>query len=301
MANVTDLLIRDFDLDGLPDLIVLQPNKLSVYGRAKLGESWSLLTALDVPEGMTGLMAADLDRDTRKATAAPSPAGGDGANSSVKFNRVLSGTATCHEADPDIVVFGDAGVLVVRNDSEVTGDAPKLVVVANEELGQLTKVAQGVLVDVDQDADLDLVLSSAQGITLWEAGGKLSYTNISEWSTLPPADVAATALVAVDWDRDVDIDIVLAGPGGDVVGLLENQRHAEFRWTPFDDSFEQLGRPDALALLEADGNLSWDLLSAGERGVRLFLTATPASGNGEVAVRGIDHRSGTSRRVGVGL
>ena len=42
-----------------------------------------------------------------------------------------------------------------------------------------------------------------------------------------------------------------------------------------------LPRVDAagsVALVEADGNVSWDLLSAGERGIQLTLTATPRAG-----------------------
>ena len=35
-----------------------------------------------------------------------------------KFDSVLAETAACHDADPDIVVYGDAGVLVVRNDTQ---------------------------------------------------------------------------------------------------------------------------------------------------------------------------------------
>ena len=110
----------------------------------------------------------------------------------------------------------------------------------------------------------------------------MEYKDISVWSQLPPADVPVTTMVAVDWDRDVDIDIVVAEPTGKVVGLLENLRHAEFRWSPFDAAYQRLGVRRVVALVEADGNVSWDLLSAGERGVQLTLTATPRSGRGEL-------------------
>jgi hypothetical protein len=277
LSGVEDMLAMDFDLNGLPDLLVLQPGKLTLFAQTKLGEPWTEIASLEVPAGMHHVLAADLDRDRRKAMSAPSP-GNDANAAAPQFDRVLSETATCHDADPDIVIYGDAGVLVVRNDTEVEGNQPKLVAVANEGLQKLTRVTAGVLVDVDHDGDLDLVWSSQQGITIWAAGGKLQYTDISAWSKLPPAEVAVTTMVAVDWDRDVDIDVVMAEPTGKVVGLLENLRHAEFRWTPFDATYQGLGNPTCVALVEADGNASWDLLSAGQRGVQLLLTATPRSG-----------------------
>ena len=62
------------------------------------------------------------------------------------------------------------------------------------------------------------------------------------------------------------------------MGLLENQRHGEFRWVPFPAEYQALQQPTALALVEADGNVSWDLVSAGSKGVHVTLTATPRAG-----------------------
>lgn len=280
LTDVRDLRVMDFTLNGIPDLLILRRGIMELWTRAEANGPWELTAALDVPEGMQGILAADLDRDSRKTISAPAAGGstsaGDAAN--VQFDRVLSETATCHDADPDVIVYGAEGVWVVRNDLEKPGDEPKWVVVPNEGLSQLTNVTACLLVDVEQDADLDLIVASDQGVTIWEAGAKLTYTDISQWSSLPPAEIAVTAMVAVDWDRDVDIDIVLADASGRSVGILENLRHAEFRWVPFDDQFEQLRGPSSLALLEADGNVSWDLLAAGPRGVHLFLTSTPRSG-----------------------
>lgn len=276
LSGVLDMLVMDFDLDGLPDVAVLQPGKLTLFAQTQRGADWAELASLEVPDGLHRMLAADLDTDRRKAMSVPTPSGDPNA-AVASFDRVLSDTGTCHDADPDIILYGEAGVLIVRNDTEVEGDQPKLAAVACEGLEQLTQVTAGVLADVDHDADLDLLFSSAQGITIWSATGKLAYQNVSQWSQLPPADVAVTSMVAVDWDRDVDIDIVLVEPTGQVVGVLENMRHAEFRWTPFDAAFEALHSPSSVAVLEADGNVSWDLLSAGANGVQLCLTATPRS------------------------
>ena len=137
-----------------------KPGKLTLFTQAKRGEPWTEVASLDVPAGMHRLLAADLDRDRRKAMSAPSP-GSETNAGAPKFDRVLSETDLCHDADPDIVVYGEAGVLVVRNDTEAEGDQPKLVAVANEGMQKLTQVTAGVLVDVDHDADLDVILSVA--------------------------------------------------------------------------------------------------------------------------------------------
>ena len=276
VTDAVDLKVMDFTLNGLPDILVLEPGRLRLFGRDKLDQPWKELASLDVPAGMRGILAADLDRDERKSAAAPS-SGGRG-NSDVQFDRVISGTAVCHEADPDIVVYGDAGALVIRNDFGKEGDGPKLVPVDNPALQSLSKATCGVLFDLDEDGDLDMAASSAQGLTLWENDGNMVFTDISQFSQLPPADVPLTSMLAVDWDRDADIDLVLGEPSGQVTGWLKNLRHGEFVWTAFDSAYEQLRKPQQLALLEADGNVSWDLLSVGQEGVNLFLTATPRSG-----------------------
>ena len=277
LAAVEDMLVMDFDLNGLPDLLVLQPNKLIQLTQAKRGEPWSEVASLEVPAGMHRLLAADLDRDRRSSRSVASP-GDDASAGAAEFDHVAAEAGACHDADPDIVVYGDTGVVIVRNDTEPEGNPPKFVAVPNEGLQKLICVTAGVLVDLDHDSDLDVIVSSQQGITIWQAGGKWEYKDISAWSRLPPGDVPVTTMVAVDWDRDGDIDVVAAEPTGKVVGLLENLRHAEFRWAPFDAAYRNLGTPSCVALVEADGNVSWDLLSAGERGVYLVLTATPRSG-----------------------
>ncbi len=277
LSDVLDMQVMDFSLNGLPDILVLQPGKLRVLGHAKPDQAWTELASIDVPPGSTGVLAADLDRDRRKSLSAPAGESKRGEGEAV-FDRVVSATDTCHDADPDIVVYGAAGVLVLRNELDAEGDAAKLVVVENEALQKLTQVSTGVLLDMDHDGDLDLVFSSAQGVTLWQAGAKMTYTNTSEFSQLPPTDVLFSTMVAVDWDRDADIDVVIGEPSGKLAGYLENMRHGEFRWTALDAKYGQLDQPRQLALLEADGNVSWDLMSAGDNGVQLYLTATPRSG-----------------------
>jgi len=296
LPGVLDVLLMDFDLDGLPDLLVLQPGKLRILSRVKLGGSWDELCSLDVPAGMNRLMAADLDRDRKKSTPVAPTAEAGAAGTAVRFDKIVTEDKACHYADPDIVVYGTDGVLVVRNAMESAESASKLVAVPNEGLAQLKNVTAGVLVDFDHDGDLDLVFCCDRGVTLWEGIEKLTFTDVSEFSTLPPAGSAITSLVAVDWDRDVDIDLMACDANGTLVGYLENLRHGQFKWTSFDAAYEQMKQPRSLAVLEADGNASWDLLGAGPNGVVLALTATPKARI--VNLRKLHHLS-TSPQTGV--
>ncbi|MCA9165421.1 MAG: CRTAC1 family protein, partial [Planctomycetales bacterium] len=133
-------------------------------------------------------------------------------------------------------------------------------------------------IDIEHDGDLDLVTSSAEGIRVWSNRGNMSFDNISEFSVLPPADVSMATMVAVDWDRDVDLDIVASGPQADSLGVLENVRHGQFRWRPLGDEFTKFASASSLSLVDADSNVSWDLVAVGESGAALLQTATPLPG-----------------------
>ena len=60
------------------------------------------------------------------------------------------------DADVDVVVYGEQGILILRNDK--TGNGRELVPVAQPDLTELGDVSQAILVDFDHDSDLDLVL-----------------------------------------------------------------------------------------------------------------------------------------------
>ena len=279
LPGVIDLRVMDFNLDGRPDVLALQPSRLVLLTQAASGSVWEEHASLDLPAGMRGMLTADLDGDRRQykpqstdGQAVQIDHVGTDANNA---DKTVANPDTCYGAYPDIVVFGDGGVEVVRNDCSAEGDAPRLVPVTDAELQSVNSITAGALVDIDHDSDLDLVLGTKSGMSIWLAAGKWHYQNISDRSQLPPSDTAITTMVAVDWDRDVDIDIVVSEPTGRVCGWLENLRHAEFRWRPFEAEYQQLGSPSCLAVLEADGNVSWDLLAAGQHGVQVALTSTP--------------------------
>ena len=59
---------------------------------------------------------------------------------------------------------------------------------------------------------------------MWANRGDMRFYNVTSRSQLPPAELQATSLVAVDWGGDLDLDILVADPNTSTIGVLENLR-----------------------------------------------------------------------------
>ncbi|HEY3964300.1 MAG TPA: CRTAC1 family protein [Planctomycetaceae bacterium] len=274
LPDVHDVNLSDVDQDGLVDVIAITSGELAVLSRTALAEPWRKSIAVPVHDPMRGLLVADLDRDIiakakpvvdAKAALPKSPEPAE-----MKHN--------CQIADVDVVVFGPAGVQIFRNDLNDDGGRTFVPVEQPAELEALRDVLAGVLADIDHDGDLDLILSARSGLSLWSNVGQLQFADISNRSGLPTADLAATSLVAVDWDRDLDIDILVSGPTGKPAGWLENLRHGALRWREFGPQLNKLSGSSCLNILEADSHPSWDVIGAGRSGLQLARTITEPGG-----------------------
>lgn len=253
-TGLLDVAVDDFDLDGLTDLAVLSESQLVVT--RFVNDSPQELMSYNVPPGFQSLIAADLDADSE--TTSPAPAG-----------------LPCHDADPDVVLFGPEGLLVLENRRDA--DSRTFIPVEqNDEFNAIKGVRTAAFADFDLDGDLDLVVSADQGMSLWANVGGLKFENRTSRSSLPP--FAPTKLLPVDIDRDVDIDILLCGADGPA-GYLENLRHGNLRWRPCDAN----AVANAIEIIDADGNASWDLLAATDQGLALLRTQTSESGRWTVA------------------
>lgn len=274
LPGAKEVNLSDIDQDGLVDVIAITAGELVIVSRSALSEPWRKSISAPVREPMQGLLVADLDRDTI-VKAKPV------ADTKVALPNVAQTVDvkhTCQIADVDVVAFGPAGVQVFRNDLMDDGQRTLVLVEQSAELSALRDVLAGLLADVDHDGDLDLILSSRAGVSIWSNVGQLQFADISNRSGLPSPDLAATSLVAVDWDRDLDIDVVISGPAGKPAGWLENLRHGALRWRDFEPRLNQLTGSACLKLLEADSHPSWDLIGAGRSGLHLARTTTEPGG-----------------------
>ena len=288
LAGVKDLNLSDVDLDGKSDVVALTERELTVFARTAAVDPWKNLISVSVREPMRGLLVADLDRDEnvhvkpiaeRGALPAAKPQATAEAADAKK--EAAPGKVACQPGDVDVVVFGPAGVQVFRNDVDDAGKRTFLPVEQTPEFEALRDVLAGVLADVDHDGDLDLILSAKAGISVWANLGQLKFSDITKRSTLPPPELAATSLVAVDWDRDLDTDILVSGPTNVPAGWLENLRHGGMRWRGFEGDLAELTGSASLNLVDVDGNASWDVIGGGSKGLHLARTRTPYPGQVE--------------------
>lgn len=263
LLGVSDVKLADFDLDGRLDVVALRETVVEIYGRPQEHGDWRRIVASPLPSGFARVLPADLEQDARsRSQIGPEPArGAEGASA-----------RSCRRADLEFIVYGEAGLAILRNESTEDERSRSLKVESPEAFSNLGPVSAASIVDFDYDGDLDLVVSSGQGLSLWVNRGGLKFDSVGAASELPPAELHATAIAPVDWDRDADLDLILAGQNGEPAGWLENLRCGKFHWRPFADEFSSLTGADSVAVLDADGNGSWALAVGGEAGLNVVRT-----------------------------
>jgi len=286
LADVRALRLEDFDLDGRPDIVAVQPKRVTVFRGGKQSTPWTTICALDLPMEVSGLVVADLDRDFRENPALLPVSGKSRNNNKTKSTAQGKGSnasgskSRFHNSDVDLIVYGPGGIVVLRNRLDRKTRKRSLEIVKQDaKFAAIKKVTAATLADVDHDGDLDIVCSSDRGLTVWSNRGNLTFQEITSRSVLPPAEMQFTSLVPVDFNRDVSIDILACGPSA-TTGILENTLHGRFRWRAFDKTFGNMSPAPAqtLAVVDVDANVSWDVLSGGQQGIAVVRTRTPNSG-----------------------
>jgi hypothetical protein len=277
LGEIRDLDLADFDLDGRLDVLALAASKLSVWSRKDDPAVWQEIASLPAND-FKGLVVQDLDADFDETTLAVyGPAGPavPGAGAPPLKER-------CPTADVDVALYGGSGVLLIENRFDAQTKQRTLIAVAADKLPAGPLAVQAMTcADLEADGDLDLALSTASGLRLWRNSGEWQFADMSERSVLPEGLSDASQLLAVDLDRDVDIDLVVAAPSGG--GWLENLRHGQFLWHGFAQELPDLKAARAIDVLDQDGNAKWDLLTGGEQGVRLSPLTGPPAGAIETA------------------
>ena len=248
LPDAVDIVLMDFTLDDTLEVLILRQVTLEVYSAATGG--WELIASCPVPTGMAKLMVVDLDRDTQ------------GTNS-----------AGFEISDEDLLVYGPGGYRLLENKQGKDPQQRQLVVHDSQlPLDPDTPVQQAVAVDLEHDGDLDLVLATAAGISSWTNQESWNFVDSTRQS-LPENENRYTSLAAIDWDRNMLVDILVAGRDHPP-GRLENLRHGRFRWQ---DLGKELGVTEGarqLLVCELDGNGSWDLVTCHDGGISVTLTRT---------------------------
>ena len=259
--GVRDLAVIDLDLDGRIDGVTLHEGRIVAvmpFSPKSSDEKPSLVNT--VISGDYGhLRAVDLDDDV-----------------DAKLKDRPKDAAGCLLADPDLIVFGPAGVKFFENRVSKEGLREFIEKPVGDALGSLRSVGDVIPADLDLDGDLDFFTITFNGIRLWSNRSNWTFEEITSRSKLPPAIFFPSAAAVCDWDKDTDLDILIAG--AEEVGLLENLRHGRFRWRELDDGFKQLTRPMSIQIEDLDSNGSWDIIGSGPTGVQIVFTQITARG-----------------------
>lgn len=254
LKNVKQVHVVDIDIDHLllKDVVVVQDDRISVWSEAIDGEPiWAEVVSLNMsdnglPSNLSGICLFDLDRDAAVIEYAS-----------------VGEKMLCADADLDILAYGAEGLVVLRNDVPKEGDnigVPMLVPVKQSEGFEAVRNVLAVCpVDFDHDGDLDLVVSAESGISLWLNRDDSTFVDHSRFSILPPVESKIHKLIAVDWDRNVSIDILAFGQDMESSGILKNLLHGQLRWEAYAKDSALSGAVFDAEILDADSNASWDL------------------------------------------
>ncbi len=291
LAGIRDVKIADFDLDGRWDVIVLLNGQVIVFGQSDDPQArWVTLCEAVVPSGLTKLVAADLDRDTEET-----PAGhkfiGQRTSPPGEKAEIIGAAESVEDADIDLLVYGEEGVLFLRNEYDAATKTRSLKTLSQEPAFEaLRNVLAIAPADIDHDGDLDLIVSTGSGMSIWQNNDSREHTkfaDISSRSALPPADLNATVLLPVDWNVDVQTDVLVTGPEVEKPGWLENISHGRLRWQAFDGFDQRIANAHSLQLAELRAKpLLWSVMAANSTSLtHLFANSTGTRSAANVNVK----------------
>ena len=286
LAGVTDLLPISFDLDPIPELVTVAKNQLVVLHRDEKGK-WNEAVKQELGGKFEHVICADLDRDNKAVI-----------NPDWKSHFQVENPEALNElpADVDVVVFGESGFKVFTNVLQDDGSRT-LVEIPQPAETQSKNILAGTFIDIDTDSDLDLVFSTEEGLRVFLNPGNAVFGEYTDYSAFPETMPKVTSLSIVDWDRDVDVDL-LAGCADGSVAILENLRHGRFRWSPLNLSSSTASSISAAHPIEFDGNVSWDILALTDKGIELTRTSTIDAQ--EIVLQGTETSSGKFSEFAIG-
>ena len=267
-TEVTAIAADDMDLDGYSDLICASGKQLDVWKTNGLSSSKNLISSV-LEISCTGIALADFDHDyqVRKDALPPSALPTTAAPDAKQSDPLL---AKFLDTDLDVVVYGPEGIRLYRNDLEATTGARSLTgMPQSEEFVALRGVRTVAVIDFDHDSDLDLVVSSASGISLWSNRGDWTFADFTPYSDLPAETKKVDSILAMDLDRNVLNDFMLGSEELDKPVFLSNNLHGRYHPSSLDWKSNLKGACRAIDAIDANGDACWDLVLCGKQGTKI--------------------------------
>ncbi len=264
ITGVTQVQLQDMNLDGADDLILVQDGRIRIYSRGlDVSAPWTLLMESPQEAGtFSSFLLADIDRDFDRALSdIKNPMKLRDRDGDQKIVKDGSGKNRWFDTDLDIVAWGDAGVVMMKNESSEAGDRSLTVL---PQAATVAGVNDADAADLESDGDLDLIFATSAGMTLWKNIDGKTFEPITDGVTLPSYPIVAVSIG--DWNRDMAMDVIGVSADGKA-GWLQNLLHSRFRW--LDGLPCPAGAEDVL-IEDFNSDSRWDLLIAGSSGTSLI-------------------------------
>lgn len=285
----------DFDVDAMFELLVAGGQELRLFKWDSELSQPAEAQKIDLPSKIHGMRAVDLfevDSTSRpriiqsvaERAADPSAAPAADLADESRSNQ--------HDTIQELIVWHEAGVAVVTSRESAPGTGTRTLELISEVdgLSTLRGVRQVEPLDMDSDGDLDLFVTTGGGMHFLQNNGNRTFQDVSQYSSLPVAGWLPEQVVACDYDRDLDIDVVCVSKSAPFVAVLENILHNQFRLSQFrlsgleSGALPQGAALTGLSVAELDGNGSWDWCLLGENAIGSIFTRT-ADDHNVVVVR----------------
>jgi FG-GAP-like repeat len=261
--DINAIAAEDMDLDGHKDLVCAVGKQVDVWGTNGVKSAKKLFGGT-VDIACKGLVLVDLDHDYQvmKDSELPPPIP-NAPTSDPKVVRFL-------DTDVDVVVYGDDGIRLYRNDIDKATGARSLTAMPQpDSLDALRGVRTVASIDFDHDSDLDLVVSSDSGISLWSNRGNWTFADFTVFSDLPSSLKNVDSILAMDLDRNVLNDFMFGSDDLEQPIFLTNNLHGRYHPSSLAWKTDWKGACRAIEAIDVNADACWDLVACGKQGTKL--------------------------------
>lgn len=264
--NILAIATEDIDLDGILDLVLATSDRIEVWSFAKPDKS-ELVVSQAVELKIKGIVFADLDRDFHRSREQipPSPL-----PSAIPIERRKKEADIFVDTDVDLIIYGDDGLMLLENAvDEKTGKRDFKPRPLSEGMENLKGVKHVVAIDMDHDSDLDLIVSSESGLTIWSNRGDWTFRDVSQFTNVPPAEHFISSILALDLDRNVVNDFLLGSTSAEGPTMLASNLHGRYAMRDISWPSEVAGNCAFVAAIDVNRDACWDIIMGGEKGLTL--------------------------------
>lgn len=269
--GITAIAAEDMDLDGHSDLVCASDKQIEVWKTEGIKSAKKLLSAtMDINCSQIILVDLDHDYQVRKDALPPSALPTTAAPDAVAPKQADPLLTKFLDTDVDLIAYGADGIRLYRNDLDAsTADRSLTNMPQSDQFASLIGIRAVAVIDFDHDSDIDLIVSSESGISLWSNRGDWTFADFTSFSNLPPASQKVDSILAMDLDRNVLNDFMLGSEDSNQPIFLTNNLHGRYHLSSLDWKSGLGGACRAIEAIDANGDACWDIVTTGKQGTRL--------------------------------